>query len=97
MKIRIPRKLRNCYFNFDSLQVRKVDKYALYLKVEYAMKYFDMTAEQLVHCFGAYSVDDVIWWNYIRWKHFKIEPQMSKKYKDYWNVIADNENLPKLK
>lgn len=39
------------------------------------MKYFDMTAEQLVHCFGAYSVDDVIWWNYIRWKHFKIEPQ----------------------
>jgi hypothetical protein len=93
-KIRMPRRHKNEYYHYDSPQVRKADKYAMYLNVEWGMKTYNMTAEQLYYTFGRYCKDDIIWWNYIRWKELGITPNMSEEFSKYWNLIHKNENLP---
>lgn len=44
-----------------------------------------MSAEDLCNTFGRYMMDDVIWWAWVQWKELGINPNLSLKYRDYWN------------
>jgi hypothetical protein len=95
-KIRIPRKLKK--HNWEILDrnsnqfpnVPKLRRYYDYLAIEWGIKLYNMSPEELVHKFARYTMDHVIWWNWVRWKEFGIAPEMSKKYQEYWNYFVEN-------
>lgn len=47
-----------------------------------------MTAEELYKSFGRYTVDDVVWWHWVRRKHLHIEPKLSEEFQEYWNYFV---------
>lgn len=92
-KIRIPRKKKK-HIRHDNIchcfpNVPKVERYLCYFRVEYGCKRRKMSAEQLCNTFGVYTMDDVIWWAWVRRKHIGIEPQLSERYLGYWNFFKD--------
>ena len=48
-----------------------------------------MTAEQLYHTFGRYTMDDVVWWYWVRWKNLGIVPKISADIKEYWDYFVE--------
>ena len=91
-KIRIPRKKKKkgyiYYYNFPC--VPKVNRYFNYFVIEDGIKNFGRTAEQLCNTFGRYVMDEVIWWNWVRWKELGVKPDMSQRYQEYWDYFANN-------
>ena len=96
--IRIPRKLKKkgiaLVYNFP--YVPKVNKYCSYRIIEYGISHYNMSAEDLYRTFGRYTMDDVIWWYWVRYKHLNIEPKMSDKFKEYWEYFV-NQGVIKIK
>lgn len=93
-KIRIPRKLKKHHIELLNRpycfpQVPKIFRYYSYLRIEDGMKRWGMTAEQLCHKFCRYTLDDVVWWNWVRWTQLGIVPQMSPKIKEYWDYFVE--------
>lgn len=96
-KIRIPRKKKKlCYWrgvpetSYKSFPcVPKIEKYYNYLEVEYAIKRYGLTAEELHRKFAYILKDYVIWWHWVRKKHLGIEPQMSDEFQGYWNYFVE--------
>lgn len=91
-KIRVPRKKKKFWYkqkhlNYNFPIVTKLRKYLSYFDIEYGIKTYNKSAEELYWCFGRYSLDDVIWWHYVRMKHFGIQPQMSDKFQTYWDEL----------
>ena len=90
-KIRIPRKKKKgsilLHYNFPC--VPKINKYCSYKIIEYGVSHYNMSAEELYRTFGRYTMDDVIWWHWVRYKHLNIEPEMSKKLKEYWDYFVN--------
>lgn len=92
-KIRIPRKLKKKYSKLNSRRyfpnVPVLLRYYHYFFIEEGIKRHSMSAEDLVHTFGAYVYDDVIWWNWVRLKELGIKPEMSTKFQEYWNYFVE--------
>lgn len=93
-KIRIPRKLKKHHIELLNTpycfpQVPKIVRYYSYLDIEDGMKRWGMTAEQLYRKFGRYTKDDVVWWNWVRWKEFGIVPVLSADIKEYWDYFVE--------
>ena len=91
-KIRIPRKLKKKSYSgyiYYFPCVTKLNKYLSYFRIEYGIKQFNMTPEKLCETFGKYTMDDVIWWNWVIYKKTNIITNMSKKYQEYWNYFKD--------
>lgn len=93
-KIRIPRKKKKWYYRekdsaFHFPNVTKYQKYLYYLIIEKGMKYWGVSAEELC-AFSCHHIDQVIWWNWVRLKHFGIAPQMSRRFEDYWNELKQD-------
>lgn len=90
-KIRIPRKLKKYgdkklkHYNFPN--VPRLSRYYSYFVIEDGIKTHNMSAEELCKTFGRYTMDDVIWWHWIRKKKLGIEPQMSPKFQEYWDFF----------
>ena len=97
-KIRIPRKLKKkgnvLIDNFPC--VPKINKYCSYRIIEYGIFHYNMSAEDLCRTFGRYTMDDVIWWHWVRYKNLNIEPKMSDKFKEYWDYFV-NQGVIKIK
>lgn len=88
--IRIPRKKKK-YYRYNSQWfpfVSKVQRYYSYFFIEDGIRTYKMGAEELCNTFGRYSMDDVIWWNWVRWKELGIKPEMSDKYQEYWDYFV---------
>ena len=47
-----------------------------------------MTAEELCNTFGRYVIEEVIWWNWVRYKKLGIQPEMSFEYKKHWDYLV---------
>ena len=89
--IRIPRKKKK-YWRYHPEwfpYVPKVERYYNYLGMEDAMKLYKMSAEGLADAYGRYVMDNVIWWAWVRWKELGIKPELSPKYREYWNWFVD--------
>ena len=89
--IRIPRKKKK-YYRFNPQwfpYIPKVDKYYYYLGIESGMKAFKKSAEELCESYSCYVMDAVIWWAWVRWKELGIKPELSPKYREYWNWFVD--------
>ena len=97
-KIRIPRKKKKglCYGFFHFPNVEKLSKYLSYFNIEDGMKCYGCSPEDLCRKFGCYIKDDVVWWNWVRYKHFGIEPQLKGDYKKYWDYFV-SEGVIKIK
>ena len=89
-KIRIPRKKKKLGYNHSYVfpYIPKINRYFDYFNIEDGIKRFRMTAEQLCNTFGRYVMDEVIWWNWVRWKELEIKPEMSEKYQEYWDYFV---------
>ena len=89
-KIRIPRKKKKLGYNNSYILpfIPKVNRYFDYFNIEDGIKRFRMTAEELCNTFGRYVMDEVIWWNWVRYKKLGIKPEMSLKYKEYWDYFV---------
>lgn len=89
-KIRIPRKLKKkgvvLIYNFPC--VPKINKYCSYKIIEYGISHYNMSAEDLCRTFGRYTIDDVIWWHWVRYKYLNIEPKMSQEFQEYWDYFV---------
>lgn len=96
-KIRIPRKKKKlCYWRGvpeNSFRchpcVPKVEKYYNYLEIEYCIKRSGMTAEELCRKYGYPLKEHVIWWHWVRKKHFGVEPKMSEEFQEYWDYFVE--------
>lgn len=89
--VRIPRKkkkIRVFFHPYTFPQVNRLYKFYAYLNIERDMKRYNLTAEGLYLKFSRYTMDDVIWWNWIRYKMLGIEPQMSVPFKKYWDYFV---------
>lgn len=66
--IRIPRKKKKKgYINsYKFPYIPKVNRYLCYFTIEDGIQRFHLTPEQLYNTFGRYTMDDVIWWNWVR-------------------------------
>ena len=89
--IRIPRKKKkHCRYNPQWFPfVPKVERYYDYFSIEYGMRTYKMSAEDLCNTFSRYIMDTVIWWAWVRWKKLGIKPELSPKYQEYWNYFVD--------
>lgn len=85
--IRIPRKKKKHYSPNLKLFPHKpiIERYYAYFDIEYGIKKYKMSAENLCNTFGRYLMDDVIWWAWIRWKKLGIKPELSPLFKGYWD------------
>lgn len=101
-KIRIPRnkkktgyitRLRTCmpYPCFP-----KLDRYLSYFVIDSGIKRYGMTAEELYKKFGRYTMDDVVWWHWVRYKELGIQPEMSSLFNGYWDYFV-NQGIIKIK
>ena len=88
-KVRIPRKMKKeRYIEKHIKNVKlsgnfstpKLERYYYYFDAEQSMKKYDMTPEQLYNSFGFFLMDHMVWWNWVRWKHFGITPQTQEDY-----------------
>ena len=95
-KIRIPRKKKKLSYwmgvpetSYKSFPcVPKIEKYYNYIEVEYAITRYGLTAEELYRKFAYILKDYVIWWHWVRKKHFGIEPEMSQEFQGYWDYFV---------
>ena len=89
-KIRVPRKKKKIgrIYSYKFPQIPRINRYLDYLIIEDGIKHFGMTAEELCGTFGRYIMDEVIWWNWVRSKELGIKPEMSSKYKKYWDYFV---------
>jgi hypothetical protein len=93
-KIRIPRKLKKNKYFYNSLNyifpyVPKLLRYYSYMSIEYGIKTYNMTPEQLYDTFGRYTLDDVVWWYWVRCKHGMEELPKRKDVKEYLQYFND--------
>ena len=92
-KIRIPRKLKKIsdkiWSDYQFPNVPKLARYIHYQRVDWGIKHFKMSAEELCETFGKFSMDDVIWWNWVRRKELGIKPSLSPKYQEYWDYFVE--------
>lgn len=90
-KIRIPRKKNKRSYvtrmrTYHSYQyVPKLEKYLSYFVIEYGIKQYGLSAEELYWKYGRYVMDDVIWWHWVRYKKLGIVPRMNDPFKKYWD------------
>lgn len=89
-KIRIPRKKKKLGYNHSYIfpYIPKVNRYFDYFNIEDGIKRFGMTAEELCNTFGRYVIEEVIWWNWVRYKKLEIQPEMSLEYKKHWDYLV---------
>lgn len=85
-RIRIPRRKKKWHYR-DKMFVRTFP-YVCYFNIECGIKEFNMTAEELYKSFGRYTVDDVVWWHWVRRKHLHIEPKPSGEFQEYWDYFV---------
>lgn len=93
-KIRIPRKkkklsywlgIERCkYYPY----ITKAEKYFSYLNVESFSKKRGYVPEDLYRMYGRFVMDDIIWYHWVRKKHFGIEPKMSQDFQEYWDYFV---------
>ena len=92
-KIRIPRKLKKYSEKLLSRHhfpnVPRLERYYMFLSVEKAIKKYGVSAEELYTKFGSFVMDDIIWWNWVRWKELGIEPNMSADFQEYWDYFVE--------
>lgn len=101
-KIRIPRKKKKLgyitrmrtYMPYPCFP--KLERYLSYFVIDSGIKKYNITSEELYKKFGRYTMDDVVWWNWVRYKHFGIEPQHSGDFKKYWDYFV-NQGVIKIK
>lgn len=48
-----------------------------------------MTAEELCRKYGYPLKEHVIWWHWVRKKHFGVEPKMSEEFQEYWDYFVE--------
>lgn len=92
-KIRIPRRKKKRHywdktFVYAFPYVSKQYRYACYFSIESGIKEFNMTAEELYKSFGRYTVDDIVWWHWVRRKHLYIEPKLSGEFQACWDYFV---------
>lgn len=92
-KIRIPRRKKKWHYRDKMFvltlpYVSKYYRYACYFNIECGIKQFNMTAEELYKSFGRYTVDDIVWWHWVRRKHLHIEPKLSEEFQEYWDYFV---------
>lgn len=108
-KVRIPRKMKkerywkkyvsNLKFSGHFESTPKLERYYYYLDTEQSMKRYNMTPEQLYKSFGFMLMDHIVWWNWVRWKHFGIEPQkitdveILDDYSEYFERLMKYNNI----
>lgn len=94
-KVRIPRKKKKFRYIARVLRGRhfpnvpKIERYLMYLQIEYAMKRYNDTAERLYHRFGFVLKDHIVWYHWVRKMYLGIEPQMSEEFQEYWNYFVE--------
>ena len=94
-KIRIPRKLKKYADRILSKSwkqfpnVPKLMRYHSWFIVEKAIKKYGVSAEELYTKFGSFAMDDIIWWNWVRWKELGIKPKMTPKFQKYWDFFVE--------
>ena len=72
------------FIRYQSEECQKV----IQLAIEDGIKRFGMTAEELCNTFGRYVIEEVIWWNWVRYKKLGIQPEMSFEYKKHWDYLV---------
>lgn len=89
-KIRISRKKKKLGYNHSYIfpYIPKINRYFDYFNIEDGIKRFGMTAEELCNTFGRYVIEEVIWWNWVRYKKLGIQPEMSFEYKKHWDYLV---------
>ena len=89
--IRIPRKKKKAYRYSPKMfpYIPKVERYYAYFSIKDGMKRHNLGAEELCNKYGRYVMDEVIWWAWVRWKELGIQPELSTKYRKYWNYFVD--------
>lgn len=107
-KVRIPRKMKKEHYRkkhimnvklSGHMSTPKLERYYYYFDTEQSMKKYNMTPEQLYNSFGFMLVDHIVWWNWVRWKHFGIVPQNQmdypniETYLDYFDECMKNNNI----
>jgi hypothetical protein len=89
-KIRIPRKLKKNKYFYNSLNyifpyVPKLLRYYSYMSIEYGIKTYNMTPEQLYDTFGRYTMDDVVFWYWVNYK-YNLGPLPERAdIREYWD------------
>ena len=75
----------------------KLDRYYYYFSMQKFIKKYRMTPEQLCQSFWFISIDHIVWWNWVRWKHFGITPQKDSEilndYAKYFKETMENNNI----
>jgi hypothetical protein len=92
-RIRIPRRKKKWHYRDKMFvltfpYVSKYYRYVCYFNIECGIKEFHMTAEELYKSFGRYTVDDVVWWHWVRRKHLHIAPELSGEFQEYWDYFV---------
>ena len=89
--IRIPRKKKKHYrYNPQWFPYTpKVERYHYHYDIEHSMSRYKKGAEELCGLYSRYVMDAVIWWAWVRWKELGIKPELSPKYREYWNWFVD--------
>jgi hypothetical protein len=92
-RIRIPRKKKKWHYknkmiNYKFPYVPKYYRYVYYFCIEYGIKEFNMTVEELYKSFGRYTIDHIIWWYWVRRKHLHIEPKLNGEFQEYWDYFV---------
>lgn len=90
-KIRIPRKQKKRFSAFGNMQcfpyTPKIQRFWSYFLIENGISRYNLSAEELYYSFGRYTMDDVVWWHWVRKTYMGIEPSMSKKFQEYWDFF----------
>jgi len=105
-KLKIPRKMRKIRYMEKHIKSKrgnnhkstpKLDRYYKYFYIQKLIKKYGMTPEQLCQSIYFVSIDDIIWWNWVRWKHFGITPQKDSEilndYAKYFKETMEDNNI----
>lgn len=74
-------------FNFPN--VPKLERYLCHKDITSGTRRYKVSAEELYIRFGFVTVDDIVWWHWVRYKELGIEPVMNDKFKEYWDYFVD--------
>ncbi len=95
MKIRIPRKLkkwvRTRCVNEQYLE-SKLKRFYYYLDIERSIKRYKKTPIELYNSFGYFTLDHIVWWNWVRIKYLNLPPSdLTNEGREYFNeLMKDN-------
>ena len=95
-KIRIPRKKKKYHYISKALRglnfpnVPKLERYLCHKAITSDTRRYKVSAEELYNRLGFVTMDDIVWWHWVRKKHLGIEPKMSKEFQEYWDYFVSN-------